>query len=136
MSHICANDEYRSQVGATNRPENIIRYVSFVSLPSILKVVDVFSFHLQNFAFAQIFPRSQPMREYSTSNCILPCLLEITKANYFINMSSFIQLENLWKKQNIFQFFQHHKETSMGNSLSDLAYSVYSLQRINFTNTD
>jgi hypothetical protein len=36
MSHICANDEYRSQVGATNRPENIvIRYV--------------FSFHLQIF---------------------------------------------------------------------------------------
>jgi hypothetical protein len=32
MSHICVNDEYRSQVGATNRPENIvIRYVSFVS---------------------------------------------------------------------------------------------------------
>jgi hypothetical protein len=24
MSHICANDEYRSQVGATNRPENIV----------------------------------------------------------------------------------------------------------------
>jgi hypothetical protein len=36
MSHICANDEYRSQVGTTNRPENIvIRYVSFVSLSSI-----------------------------------------------------------------------------------------------------
>jgi hypothetical protein len=33
MSHICANDEYRSQLGATNRPENIvIRYVSFVYL--------------------------------------------------------------------------------------------------------
>jgi hypothetical protein len=31
MSHIYANDEYRSQVGATKRPENIvIRYVSFV----------------------------------------------------------------------------------------------------------
>jgi TRAP-type mannitol/chloroaromatic compound transport system permease small subunit len=28
MSHICANDEYRSQVRATNRPENIvIRYI-------------------------------------------------------------------------------------------------------------
>jgi hypothetical protein len=53
MSHICANDDYRSQVGATNQPENIvIRYVSFVSLPPIylnLKVVDVFSFHLQIF---------------------------------------------------------------------------------------
>jgi hypothetical protein len=33
MRHICANDEYRSQVGATNLPENIvIRYVSVVSL--------------------------------------------------------------------------------------------------------
>jgi hypothetical protein len=36
MSHICANEEYRSRVkyvGAINRPENIvIRYVSFVSL--------------------------------------------------------------------------------------------------------
>jgi hypothetical protein len=39
MSHICANDEYRSQVGATNRPENIvICYVSVVSLSSIYKV--------------------------------------------------------------------------------------------------
>jgi hypothetical protein len=38
MSYICANDEYRSQVGATrtNQPENIvIHYVSFVSLSSI-----------------------------------------------------------------------------------------------------
>jgi hypothetical protein len=33
MSNIRANDEYRSEVGATNRPENIvIRYVNFVSL--------------------------------------------------------------------------------------------------------
>jgi hypothetical protein len=36
MSHICANDEYRFQVHATNRPENIIiRDVSVVSLSSI-----------------------------------------------------------------------------------------------------
>jgi hypothetical protein len=53
MSHICANDEYRSQVGATNQPENIvIRYVSFVSISPIylnLKAVDVFIFHLQIF---------------------------------------------------------------------------------------
>jgi hypothetical protein len=57
MSHVCANDEYRSQVGARNRPENIvIRYVSFVSLSRLfvctylnLKVVDVFSFDLQIF---------------------------------------------------------------------------------------
>jgi hypothetical protein len=36
MSHICVNDKYRSQVGATNRPENIvIPYVSFISLSSI-----------------------------------------------------------------------------------------------------
>jgi hypothetical protein len=38
MSHICANDEYRSQVGATNRPENIvIRCVSVVSLLYLFK---------------------------------------------------------------------------------------------------
>jgi hypothetical protein len=37
------NDEYRSQVGATNRPENI------VSRLFACKVVDVFSFHLQIF---------------------------------------------------------------------------------------
>jgi hypothetical protein len=57
MSNIRANDEYRSEVGATNRPENIvIRYVNFVSLFRLfvctylnLKVVDVFSFHLQIF---------------------------------------------------------------------------------------
>jgi hypothetical protein len=29
MSHIDANDEYRSEVGATNRPENIV--IGFVS---------------------------------------------------------------------------------------------------------
>jgi hypothetical protein len=65
MSHICANDEYRSQVGAANRSENIvIRYVSFVSL----KVVDIFSFHLQIFHwFIAPLPRSQPMRESNTS---------------------------------------------------------------------
>jgi hypothetical protein len=40
MSHICANDEYRSQVGATNRPENIvICYVNVVSLS--LSLVDL-----------------------------------------------------------------------------------------------
>jgi hypothetical protein len=40
MSHICANDEYQSQVGATKRPENIvIRYVSFVTLLSICILV-------------------------------------------------------------------------------------------------
>jgi hypothetical protein len=47
MSHICANEEYRCQVGATNRPENIvICYVSVVSLSRLFacKVVDVFSF--------------------------------------------------------------------------------------------
>jgi hypothetical protein len=50
---ICTNDEYRSQVGATNRPENIvISYVSVVSLSSL----------------AVIFPRSQPMRESNISN--------------------------------------------------------------------
>jgi hypothetical protein len=57
MTHICANDEYRPQVGATNRPENIvIRYVGFISLSYLfeciylnLKVVDVFSIHLQIF---------------------------------------------------------------------------------------
>jgi hypothetical protein len=73
MSHICANDEYRSQVGATNRPENIvIRYVNVVSLSLSrrfeCKVVDVFSFHLQIFhCLCMIFPRSQPMRESNTS---------------------------------------------------------------------
>jgi hypothetical protein len=59
MSHICANDEYRFQVGSTNRPENIvILYVSFIFLSStyvfvctylILEVADVFSFYLQIF---------------------------------------------------------------------------------------
>jgi hypothetical protein len=38
MSHICANDEYRSQAGATNRPENVvIRYVSVISLSLFVK---------------------------------------------------------------------------------------------------
>jgi hypothetical protein len=41
MSYICANDESRSQVGATNRLENIvIRYVSVVSLSSTYLHVD------------------------------------------------------------------------------------------------
>jgi hypothetical protein len=40
MSHICANDAYRSEVGATNRPENIvIGYVSVVSLSTDFSLV-------------------------------------------------------------------------------------------------
>jgi hypothetical protein len=36
MSHICTNNEYRSQVGVINRLENIvIRHVSVVSFSSI-----------------------------------------------------------------------------------------------------
>jgi hypothetical protein len=43
MGYICAIDEYRSQVGATNRPENIvIRYVSVVSLSSICRYSEIF----------------------------------------------------------------------------------------------
>jgi hypothetical protein len=66
-----ANDEYRSQVGATNRPENIIiRYVSLVSLPSIcmylnLKVVDVFSFHLQIFHWSIAVPSRRYFQGHS-----------------------------------------------------------------------
>jgi hypothetical protein len=77
MSHICGNDEYWSQLGATNRPENIvICCVSFVSLSRLFacKVVDVVSFHLPTdfslvyrSAFGQTFPRSQPTRESNTS---------------------------------------------------------------------
>jgi hypothetical protein len=66
MSHICANDEYRSQVGATNRPENIvIRYVNVVSLSRRR-----FQFSFTDFSLVytyMIFPRSQPMRESNTS---------------------------------------------------------------------
>jgi hypothetical protein len=79
MSHIRAN-EYRSQAGATNRRENIvIRYVSFISLSLIYLYLfefessRCFQFSLTDFslvyrfAFAQIFPRSQPMRKSNTS---------------------------------------------------------------------
>jgi hypothetical protein len=69
------NDEYRSQVGPTNRPENIvIRYVSFVFLLFARKVSSQnFQFSFTDFslvyrsAFVQIFPRSQPIRESNTS---------------------------------------------------------------------
>jgi hypothetical protein len=58
MSHIWANDE----VGATDQPENIvIRYVSFFSSDFTL---------VYSSAFAQIFPRSQPMRESNTSKTV------------------------------------------------------------------
>jgi hypothetical protein len=77
MSRICANDEYRSQIGATNRLETIvIRYLSLSSICMYLnlKVVDVFSFtdfsRVYRSAFGQIFPRSQPMRESNISNYI------------------------------------------------------------------
>jgi hypothetical protein len=75
MSHICANNE----VGATNRPENIvIRYISFVSFSSVclyyfkFESSRRFQFSFTDFlliycsAFVQIFPRSQPMRESNT----------------------------------------------------------------------
>jgi hypothetical protein len=66
MSHICANDEYRSQVSATNRPKNIVSSICMLSSRC-------FQFSLTDFslvcrpAFALIFPRSQPMRESNTS---------------------------------------------------------------------
>jgi hypothetical protein len=75
MSQICANDEYQSQVGTTNRLENIvIRYISL----GYLYVFEFessrrFQFSVTDFsqvcrsAFAHIFPRSQPMRESNTS---------------------------------------------------------------------
>jgi hypothetical protein len=81
MNHICSNDEYRSQVGATNRPENIvIRCLSLSRLYLNLKVVDVFSFHLQIFHWfiarlrRYIFPRSQPMRESTPLTSLLSSL--------------------------------------------------------------
>jgi hypothetical protein len=58
MSHIYVNDEYRPQVGATNRPKNIdIRYVS--------KVVDVFSFHLQIFQWFIALPSRRYFQGHS-----------------------------------------------------------------------
>jgi hypothetical protein len=87
MSHICANDEYRSQVGATNRLKNIvIRYVSFISVSSICIYVfefessQHFQFLFTDFslvylsAFAGIFPRSQPIRASNTSTVHLTAL--------------------------------------------------------------
>jgi hypothetical protein len=68
MSHICANDEHRSQVGATNRPENIvIHYV--ICIESSRRLQFSFTdFSLVYFCpFAQIFPRSQPMRASNTN---------------------------------------------------------------------
>jgi DnaJ-class molecular chaperone len=61
MSHICANDKYRSQGGAINRQENIvIRFqFSFTDFSPVYRS-----------AFAQMFPRSQPMRESNTSNTV------------------------------------------------------------------
>jgi hypothetical protein len=69
MSHICANAEYRSQVGATDRLRNIvIRMLAFEFENS-----RHFQFSFTDFslvyrsAFAQIFSRSQPMKEFITS---------------------------------------------------------------------
>jgi hypothetical protein len=57
MSHICANDEYRSQ----RKHRHWLRQFR-------LSLVDVVSFHLQNFHWliAQRFSRSQPMRKSNT----------------------------------------------------------------------
>jgi hypothetical protein len=73
MSHICANDEYMSQIGKY-KPIEKHRHSLPLSRLYASKVVDVFSFHLQIFhsAFAQKFPRSQPMRESNTST-VLSC---------------------------------------------------------------
>jgi hypothetical protein len=91
MSHICAKDEYRSLAGATNRPENIvICYVSFVPLTRLF----VFEFEssrrfqlsftdfslVYRSAFAQIFPRSQPTREFTYTS----------SKNSFIHIDLFI----------------------------------------------
>jgi hypothetical protein len=48
MSHICANDEYRSQALQTDRKtSSFMTLVSSLSRPFASKVVDVFSFPLQ-----------------------------------------------------------------------------------------
>jgi hypothetical protein len=68
MSHICANDEYRSQVGATNRPENVvIRCNNVVSLSRVFarKVVDVFSFNLQIFHWFIALPSCKYFQGHS-----------------------------------------------------------------------
>jgi hypothetical protein len=116
MSHISANDEYRSQVGAgaTNRPENIvIRYVSFVYLHVLprRKSSRRFQFSFTDIslvyrsAVAQIFPRSQSMRESNTSPThILYSLLKLLRyqkmtsshQNYFKNY--FTSFHNFCRK--------------------------------------
>jgi hypothetical protein len=131
--------EYRSEVGATNRPENIvIRYVNFVSLFRLfvctylnLKVVDVFSFHLQIFhwfialrsTFAQIFPRSQPMRESNTSNLFFLMPKSSCLGSFYISSIHFI----------FFSFsLRHDTKKQIFNKFSKLAlFSTESLARVN-----
>jgi hypothetical protein len=96
MSHICANDEYRSQVEATNRPKNIvIRYINFVDLSSICMYVCMYVFEFESSrrfqfsftdfslvyrsAFVQIFPRSQPMRKSNISILVEYCIVRSFK---------------------------------------------------------
>jgi hypothetical protein len=65
MSHIYANDECRSQVGATNRPENILSRQIESSRRFRYSFTDCLLVY--RCAFMQIFTRSQPMRESNTS---------------------------------------------------------------------
>jgi hypothetical protein len=80
MNHICSNDEYRSQVGATNRPENIvIRCLSLLSFVFEFETSRRFQFSFTDFSLvyrpsSQIFPRSQPMRESTPLTSLLSSL--------------------------------------------------------------
>jgi hypothetical protein len=115
VSHICATDEYRSQVGATDQSGNIvIRYVSF-SLSSIciylnLKVVDVFSFHLQIFHW-----------------CIAPLRADISKVTAHERIQHFYQsIKNLHNLSNsefhYFYYLLHKMYHSLCLPFSSLFY--------------
>jgi hypothetical protein len=74
MSHICVNDEYRSQVGVTDR-SSFVTLVS--SLSRLFELVYVFSFHLQIFHWFIASPSHTYFQGHSPRENPTPLLLKM-----------------------------------------------------------
>jgi hypothetical protein len=111
ISHICANEEYRSQVGATNRLANIvIPYFSVVSLSLVYlhantmpsnkfgtlhKVVDVFIYRFFTGLSLRLRAHISKVTAHKRiQNLYLPRLRFGKISSFFINLSAYFTFTN------------------------------------------
>jgi hypothetical protein len=114
VRYICANNEYRPQVGAAKHRHSLREFrLSLVYLFSVF--ISIFFSGFRS-AFAQIFPRSESMTESNTSTvlrkfaasyCSVPILLLIFQlelvrlGSLMMKLFSTEKLHNYWKKDDL-----------------------------------